>query len=79
MEMVDMTLSCPGNSPRWAAFRVPCGGCFRHIVFETTEPRAWDGSLPEQGRAAPGERYSWTVVLQGEVGPAYYSDVVIIE
>lgn len=50
-----------------------------HIVFETTEPRAWDGSLPEHGRAAPGERYSWTVVLQGEVGPAYYSDVVIIE
>lgn len=50
-----------------------------HIVFETTEARAWDGSLPEQGRVTPGERYSWTVVLQGEVGPAYYSDVVIIE
>ena len=50
-----------------------------HIVFETTEPRAWDGTLPGDERARPGQTFAWTAVIQGEVGPSYFSDEVVIE
>ena len=49
------------------------------IVFETTEPKAWDGVLPEGGLAEPGSAFAWSVVVQGEHGPAYFSDEVIVE
>ena len=50
-----------------------------HIVHETVEIQAWDGGLPDGGRAQPGERFRWTAVLQGEVGPSYFSDEVVVE
>jgi len=50
-----------------------------HIVFETTVPKAWDGMLPGGKPANPGDRYAWTAVIQGEVGPSYFSDEVIVE
>ena len=50
-----------------------------HIVFETTVPKAWDGLLPGGELAKPGDRFGWTAVLQGEVGPSYFSDEVVIE
>ncbi len=49
------------------------------IVFETTRPESWDGALPEGGLAQPGDKFAWTVVVQGEQGPAYFSDEVVIE
>ena len=50
-----------------------------HIVHETTEIQAWDGALPEGGLAKAGEHYRWTAIVQGEVGPSYFSDEVIVE
>ena len=50
-----------------------------HIVFETTVPKAWDGSLPGDDRARPGQTFAWTAVIQGEVGPSYFSDEVVVE
>lgn len=50
-----------------------------HIVFETTEPKAWDGSLPSGDRAQPGSSFSWSIVVQGKSGPAYYADEVLVE
>ena len=50
-----------------------------HIVFETTEPKAWDGALPEGGWAEAGSAFAWSVVVQGVDGPAYFSDEVIVE
>lgn len=50
-----------------------------HIVFETTVPKAWDGSLPSGGPAKPGDRFAWTAVVQGDVGPSYFSDEVVVE
>lgn len=50
-----------------------------HIVFETTEPKPWDGTLPTGQNASEGETYGWTVVVQGKAGPAYFSDVVLVE
>ena len=50
-----------------------------HIVFETTVPKAWDGTLPGKERARPGQTFSWTAVIQGEVGPSYFSDEVVVE
>lgn len=50
-----------------------------HIVFETTEPKAWDGALPEGGWAEAGSAFAWSVVVQGDDGPAYFSDEVIVE
>ena len=50
-----------------------------HIVFETTEPKAWDGSLPTGGRALPGSGFSWSIVVQGKAGPAYYADELLVE
>ena len=50
-----------------------------HIVFETTVPKAWDGSLPSGEPAKPGDRFAWTAVIQGEVGPSYFSDEVVVE
>ena len=50
-----------------------------HIVFETTVPKAWDGSLPGDERARPGQTFAWTAVIQGEVGPSYFSDEVVVE
>ena len=50
-----------------------------HIVFETTVPKAWDGTLPGDDRARPGQTFSWTAVIQGEVGPSYFSDEVVVE
>ena len=40
-----------------------------HIVFETTVPKAWDGSfLATNGTARP--EFAWTAVIR-EVGPSY--------
>ncbi|MGB0170589.1 MAG: PKD domain-containing protein [Flavobacteriales bacterium] len=50
-----------------------------HIVFETTVPKAWDGSLPGEDRARPGQTFAWTAVIQGDVGPSYFSDEVVVE
>ena len=50
-----------------------------HIVFETTVPKAWDGSLPGDDRARLGQTFAWTAVIQGEVGPSYFSDEVVVE
>ena len=50
-----------------------------HIVFETTVPKAWDGSLPGNEQALPGEKFAWTAVIQGEVGPSYFSDELVVE
>ncbi len=50
-----------------------------HIVFETTVPKAWDGSLPTGEQAKPGDRFAWTAVVQGDVGPSYFSDEVVVE
>lgn len=50
-----------------------------HIVFETTGPNAWDGMLPDGRKARAGEAFAWTVVIQGEDGPAYFSDEVLVE
>lgn len=50
-----------------------------HIVHETTEIQAWDGALPDGGLAKAGEHYRWTAIVQGEVGPSYFSDEVIVE
>ena len=50
-----------------------------HIVFETTVPKAWDGSLPSGELAKPGARFAWTAVIQGDVGPSYFSDEVVVE
>ena len=50
-----------------------------HIVFETTAPKAWDGSLPGDDRARPGQTFAWTAVIQGDVGPSYFSDEVVVE
>ena len=50
-----------------------------NIVFETTVPKAWDGTLPGDERARPGQTFAWTAVIQGEVGPSYFSDEVVIE
>ncbi len=50
-----------------------------NIVFETTVPKAWDGTLPGGGKAAPGQTFMWSVVVQGKDGPAYFSDAVIVE
>ena len=50
-----------------------------HIVHETVEIQAWDGALPDGRKAQPGERFRWTAVLQGEVGPSYFSDEVVVE
>ncbi len=50
-----------------------------HIVFETTVPKAWDGSLPGNEQAQPGEKFAWTAVIQGEVGPSYFSDELVVE
>jgi len=50
-----------------------------HIVHETTEVQPWDGHLPEGGRAKAGERFQWTAIVQGEVGPSYFSDELIVE
>ncbi len=50
-----------------------------HIVHETTEVQPWDGHLPEGGWAKAGERFQWTAIVQGEVGPSYFSDELIVE
>ena len=50
-----------------------------HIVFETTVPKAWDGSLPGNQQAQPGQKFAWTAVIQGEVGPSYFSDELVVE
>ena len=50
-----------------------------HIVFETTVPKPWDGSLPSGEQAKPGDRFAWTAVIQGDVGPSYFSDEVVVE
>lgn len=50
-----------------------------HIVFETTAPKAWDGTLPGNERVRPGQTFAWTAVIQGEVGPSYFSDEVVVE
>ena len=50
-----------------------------HIVHETTGPKAWDGILPDGSKARAGARFHWTVVIQGKVGPAYFSDIVQVE
>ena len=50
-----------------------------HIVFETTVPKAWDGSMPGNQQAQPGQKFAWTAVIQGEVGPSYFSDELVVE
>ena len=50
-----------------------------HIVHETTEPRAWDGRLPEGGMAVPGSSFAWSVIVQRKDGPSYFSDTVVLE
>lgn len=50
-----------------------------HIVHETTGLEPWTGTLPEGESAQPGAEFRWTAILQGEVGPAYFSDVVVVE
>ena len=50
-----------------------------HIVHETTEPRAWDGRLPEGSMAAPGSSFAWSVIVQRKDGPSYFSDTVVLE
>ena len=50
-----------------------------HIVHETTGLEPWSGTLPEGDVAKPGAEFRWTAILQEEVGPAYFSDVVVVE
>ena len=78
-ETADMTLSAPQVRPmeRPFVFRIEDGE--GHIVFETTVPKAWDGSLPGNEQAQPGQKFAWTVVIQGEVGPSYFSDELVVE
>ena len=50
-----------------------------HIVHETMGLEPWLGTLPDGEMALPGAEFRWTAILQGEVGPAYFSDVVVVE
>ena len=50
-----------------------------HIVHETTEPRAWDGRLPDGSTAPAGSAFAWSVIVQRKDGPSYFSDAVQIE
>jgi hypothetical protein len=49
------------------------------IVYETTKVKAWDGMLPNGTLSRSGQEFHWTVVIQGENGPAYFSDVIQVE
>ncbi|MCH1582695.1 MAG: PKD domain-containing protein [Flavobacteriales bacterium] len=58
-------------------FRVEDGD--GHIVFETVSVAPWDGQLPDGRMATSGESYAWSLVIQGEHGPTYFSDNVLVE
>ena len=58
-------------------FRVEDGD--GHIVFETVSVAPWDGQLPDGRVARSGESYAWSLVIQGEHGPTYFSDNVLVE
>lgn len=58
-------------------FRVEDGD--GHIVFETVSIAAWDGQLPDGRLASSGESFAWSLIIQGEYGPTYFSDKVLVE
>lgn len=49
------------------------------IVYETTRAKPWDGTLPDGNFTLSGQEFNWTVVVQGQKGPSYFSDVILIE